>query len=91
MFLVVFGIAAFVAGALAAANFVIERMPNAKDLLDKIVPYQAFIGLGVAVFGIFKLFDITRMRESGSTVAIFVGCVIASIVVGFLLGFPIIH
>lgn len=89
--LILFGSLAFIAGALAAANFVVERMPNAKELLEKIMPYQAVIGVAAFLFGLFKIFDLSRMREALSTKAIFFVCVAACLVAGFLLGFPMIQ
>jgi len=89
--LIVFGALAVVAGILAASTFVIERIESAKDLVDKMMPYQAAIGIAALLFGVFKLFDLARLREAFFTKGIFVGCVVACIVVGFLLGFPMIQ
>lgn len=89
--LILFGGLAFLAGALSASNVVIEKLPNAKELIAKIVPYQAIIGVAAFLFGVFKLFDISRMREAMSTKAVFIGCVAACLVAGFLLGFPMIQ
>jgi hypothetical protein len=36
--LLIFGALSVTAGFLAASNFVIERLPNAKELLVKILP-----------------------------------------------------
>jgi hypothetical protein len=89
--LILFGSLAFIAGALSASNVVIEKLPNAKDMIAKLVPYQAMIGVAAFVFGVFKIFDIQRMRETMSTKAIFIVCVAACLVAGFLLGFPMIQ
>lgn len=89
--LIIFGTLAFLAGALAASNVVIEKMPNAKEMIEKILPYQAMIGVAAFLFGVFKLFDISRMREAFSTKAVFIACVAACLVAGFLLGFPMIQ
>ncbi len=89
--LILFGALAFVAGALSASNVVVEKMPNAKDLIAKLVPYQAMIGIAAFLFGVFKLFDIGRMPEPYSTKAVFFVCVASCLVVGFLLGFPMIQ
>ena len=34
-------------GILAAAGLIISKKPDAKQLIDKLVPYQAFIGVAM--------------------------------------------
>lgn len=41
-----------VLGVLGAANLIIARKPEAKDLIDKISPYQGWIGAISALWGI---------------------------------------
>ena len=40
-----------ICGALAAASFIVAKKPNAKELLDKLAPYQGWIGLVVCLWG----------------------------------------
>ncbi len=42
----------FICGALAASSLVISKKPNAKELLDKIVPFQGWIGFAVCLWGL---------------------------------------
>lgn len=91
MSLIFFGLVAFIAGALAAANFVIERMPNAKDILVKIMPYQAIIGFVALVLSALLVFNTFSLREAMFTKLIYFGCALSTVVVGFLLGFPMIQ
>jgi len=44
-----------VLGVLAAANLIIARKPQAKELIDKISPYQGWIGAVSCLWGIWIL------------------------------------
>lgn len=39
-------------GVLAAANLIIARKPEAKELIDKISPYQGWIGVVSVIWGV---------------------------------------
>ena len=39
------GLITIAGGLLAASNLIIARKPNAKDLIDKLTPYQGWIGI----------------------------------------------
>src|SRR5689334_7973462 len=41
-------------GILAASGFIIKRMPNAQSLIDKIAPYQGWIGIVMFGWGIWE-------------------------------------
>jgi hypothetical protein len=45
------GIWMIVLGVLAAANLIIAKKPDAKQLIDKIAPYQGWIGAVSALWG----------------------------------------
>lgn len=49
---IVAAIVLFVCGALAASSLVIAKKPNAKELLDKLVPFQGWIGFVVCLWGL---------------------------------------
>lgn len=91
MSLIFFGVVSFVAGALASANFVIERMPDAKSYIEKIMPYQAMIGFVALILSALLVFNTFSLKEAMFTKLIYFGCALATIVVGFLLGFPMIQ
>ena len=86
-------LAGIVSGLLAASNFVIERLPDAKDLIEKLSPYQAMIGLVSLILALLQLFNLfgsnVNMVLLSRIVAL--GCVGATVVVGFLLSFPMIN
>lgn len=51
------GIWMFVLGVLAVPSLVIAKRPEAKDLIDKITPYQGWIGAISALWGIWEIID----------------------------------
>lgn len=91
-------IALIVAGVLAASGFIISRKPDAKQLIDKLVPFQGFLGVGLLVWGVIDLIrvlgNLKYLSAASDHYPIYVLCVYAAvvseIVLGFLLGFPLI-
>ena len=91
----IFIILLFVCGALAAKDYVIAKKPNTKELIDKIGPYQDWIGVVAFIAGVgatinllwwigvgldyFPLMWVTRLVG---------GLLLAAL--GFLLGFALI-
>ena len=91
MSLFIFGLLAIIAGALAASNFVIEKIPSAKGYLEKAVPYQAVIGVVAMILSVLKLLDAFTIQEDMFTKLINFVCIAATALVGFLLGFPMVQ
>ena len=89
--LLIFGLLAIVAGALAASNVVIEKLPNSKNYIDKMVPYQAIIGVVAMVLSVLKLLDAFTLKADFFTQLINFGCIASAAIVGFLLGFPMVQ
>ena len=91
----VFIILLFVCGALAAKDYIIAKKPNTKELLEKIGPYQEWIGVVAFIAGVgatinllwwigvgldyFPLMWVTRLAG---------GLLLTAL--GFLLGFALI-
>ncbi len=48
----IYGITLAILGILAAPSLLLSKKPNAKELLDKITPYQGWIGLLFCIWGI---------------------------------------
>ncbi len=88
------GIITIVGGILAASGFIIAKKPNAKELIDKIVPYQGWIGVVMFFWGIWGTFDCLRFLSVLSVRPLFwtfwLASSVADLVVGFLLGFGLI-
>lgn len=81
-------------GLIAASNLVVSRMANAKSLIDKLTPYQGWIGMVMFGWGIWETISVvTHMGLLGDAPLtwVFWLCVaLADLVVGFLLGFGLI-
>ena len=48
-------IALIVCGAMAAASLIVAKKPDAQKLLDKLLPYQGWIGLVVCAWGLWTI------------------------------------
>ena len=48
----IYGITLIILGILASPSLLLSKKPNAKELLDKITPYQGWIGLGFCFWGV---------------------------------------
>jgi len=80
-----------VGGVLAISGLIVAQAPNAKELIDKLVPYQALIGVAMLVLGVlnllrtlgsmFNLIDITPLQGIA-----WLAVIAASILLGFLFG-----
>ncbi len=87
-----------VAGILAASGFIISRKPDARQLIDKIVPFQGYIGVLLLLWGIVDtirlLTNLDKIGTIGSTypfysISMYAG-VASEVLLGFLLGMPLI-
>ncbi len=95
---IVYGIWLLLLGCLAVPNLVISKYADAKKILDKLAPFQGWIGLVSAVWG---LYEVTWMLSSLSLIkegirgfvhfVIIAVAVICQIALGFLLGIGIIR
>ncbi len=51
----IYGITLIVLGILAAPSLLLSKKPDAKEMLDKITPYQGWIGLAFCAYGIYGI------------------------------------
>jgi hypothetical protein len=82
-----------VCGVLAAASWIVSKSPNAKQAIDKMVPFQGFLGVALLAIGIVDLIrwlDVIKHAFKGGVLfgLTFWGAVLTAIVLGFLLGMP---
>lgn len=77
-------------GILAISGLIVAKKPDAKQMIDKLVPYQAMIGVALLVLGILNL-----LRWLGNHLMTFplfgltiLGMTVSSILLGFLFGMP---
>mgnify|MGYP003572296303 FL=1 len=89
------GLLLLAGGALSASSIIVGKKPNAKELIDKLVPYQGWIGAVMFLYGVYWLitsfFPMVKMISVLPVTAIIaimiIGCYL---VLGFLLGFSLI-
>lgn len=86
-------IAPIVGGLIAASGFIVKKAPDAQKLVNKLLPYKAFIGVGLLVLGVFNLIDNIGHLSAFFKVSFLFGLAIlltiaAELLLGFLLGMP---
>ena len=88
------GLITIIGGILAASGFIIKRSPNAQQLIDKLTPYQGWIGMVMFGWGIWEtLHSVLGIALLGShplTWVFWLLSGVADLLVGFLLGFGLI-
>lgn len=88
------GIISMLGGILAASTYIIAKKPSAKAMMDKIAPYQGWIGLTMLLWGVYELFACLRHISVISaapmhwTFWFLTG--VSDFGVGFILGFALI-
>jgi hypothetical protein len=82
-----------VAGILAISGLIVAKKPDAKQLIDKLMPYQAFIGISLLIFGLWNLirslssiFTVIRAVPLLGFAAL--GVIVCSVLLGFMFGMP---
>src|SRR5258706_4544442 len=81
------------AGILAISGLILAKKPDAKAMIDKLVPFQALIGIAVLVLGLANLVrSLDGLMHMFRYAAFFGtavwGMLICSILLGFLFGMP---
>lgn len=88
------GLITIAGGILAASSLIIARKPNAKDLIDKLTPYQGWIGLVMFFWGVWDTLGAVRMMSLLSVRPLlwifWLSTSVIDLIVGFLLGFGLI-
>lgn len=80
-----------VGGILAVSGLIVAKRPDAKDLIDKLVPYQAFIGVALLALGLWNLLrSLAHLVDALKSFPGIVGLtmIITSILLGFMFGMP---
>jgi hypothetical protein len=88
------GLITIAGGILAASALIIARKPNAKDLIDKITPYQGWIGIVMVFWGVWGTLacvgGIGQLSHRPLFWLFWLASSVADLLVGFLLGFGLI-
>jgi len=90
-----YAIGAIVGGLIAASGLIIARRPDAQEYIDKLTPYQGWIGIGLFCWGLYWLVTYMLPNFGNFTsvplqLAVFMTLLVSGIGVGFLLGFGLI-
>jgi hypothetical protein len=90
-----FSILLIVVGVLAAYPGIVRARPDAKEILDKILPYQGFIGIIALIWGALNLlrlllhFGTMSMMPAAWLILALAGNIVA-VLLGLLLGYGLI-
>lgn len=88
------GIWLVVLGILAAPNLIISRKPEAKEIIDKMVPYQGWLGAVSAVYGLIQVIRfLSNMRWFEAAPVVFLTWIVSAVLtlaLGLLLGIGVI-
>jgi len=96
--MILIGLLLIVAGILAVSGLIISKKPEAKAMIDKIVPFQGFIGVALLALGVIfllgwlgKMDIISKIGDEWTLFpfAFYLGTA-AAIALGFLFGMPLI-
>ena len=91
----IYGISLIILGILAAPSLILSRRPDAKDLLDKITPYQGWMGLVFCVWGIWVIIQaVFKIGLLGSFPIWWLTWISAGVLLallGFILGYGMIN
>jgi hypothetical protein len=82
-------------GVLGAAGAIVARKPNAKELIDKLTPYQGWIGAVMCLWGIWDTINCLRLlgiiAHAPLLFTVYVVSSVTELLLGFLLGYGLIN
>ena len=91
----IYGITLILLSIIAVPSLILSRKPNAKELLEKVAPYQGWIGLVFCVFWVWGILQAILHMGWLSVVPVWWVTLLAGSVVqaglGFLLGYPLLN
>ncbi len=91
----IYGITLILLSIIAVPSLILSKKPNAKELLEKVEPYQGWIGIIFCFWGIWGIVSAVLNIGWLTSAPIWWGTLMAGSVVeaclGFLLGFPLIN
>ena len=82
-----------IGGILALSGVIISKSPQAKQYIDKLVPFQAGIGVALLAFGLYNLirYGLPALRVMSAVPVYALGMlamILCSILLGFMFGMP---
>jgi uncharacterized membrane protein len=89
------GILLVILGLLAVPSLILSKKPNAKELFDKVAPYQGWFGVVFAIWGIWGIIDcVLNIGLLGTWPIYWISLLLVSVVcasLGFILGYGLIQ
>lgn len=90
-----FSILLIILGLLAIPSLVISKKPEAKEMFDKIAPFQGWIGIVFAIFGIWGIIScLIHVGVISIAPILWITSLVVSVVeacLGFILGYNLIN
>ena len=81
-------------GILGCAGLIVAKKPDAKELIGKLQPFQAAIGVALLVFGVLNLLEAIRFISLISLIPVTVifawAAVASAIILGVMFGMPMV-
>lgn len=81
-------------GLIGASTIIIAKRPDAKDVIDKLVPFQGIIGVVLLLWGLKGVFDVLRtlsfIHFAPFWWLVFVATVLTELGLGFILAYSLI-
>ena len=81
-------------GLIGASALIIAKRPDAKDVIDKLVPFQGLIGVVLLLWGLVDVFNVLRllrfMHLAPFWTVIFIIATVVELGLGFLLAYTLI-
>ena len=90
-----YALGTIIGGIIAASGLIIARRPDAQQWIDKLTPYQGWLGFGLFAWGMYWLVAFILPNFGAFTsaplqLAIVMAVLVSGVGVGFLLGFGLI-
>lgn len=89
-----YGVTTIAGGILAASAYIVARRPDARQLIDKLTPYQGWLGFVLFFWGAWLVFGLVTQLSFYLAHPMWLAMVVAlaavNLSVGFLLGFGLI-
>ncbi len=91
----IYGILLIILGLLAVPSLLLSKKPNAKELFDKITPYQGWIGCVFAIWGLWSIIScILGIGLLATWPMLWITSLLVAVVefgLGFILGYGLIQ
>ena len=92
---IIYALLLILLGILAAPSLLLSKSPNSKEILDRITPYQGWIGVVFCIWGIWgiisSILNIGWLTSAPIFWILYLLVAVVEAVLGFLLGYSLIQ